>query len=179
MFKKVLLVAGLITLVAGVGLAGTAYAQSENPTPPQEGRGPWGNHGPGSRLGALLMNHEEMKATMAEFFGMSVEDLDAALADGKTPATLADELGLDLEDLKAAMNVARQEAIAQAVADGEITQEQADAMLEHTGPGGPGFGPRGDGTGPLGDGTHPCDGDGGPARGNFQGRRGSRGSSGQ
>ena len=44
-------------------------------------------------------------------------------------AILADVLGISEEELQAAITSVREAAIAQAVTDGKITQEQADAML--------------------------------------------------
>jgi Spy/CpxP family protein refolding chaperone len=72
---------------------------------------------------------------------------------------LAKNLGLDSSTVKAAleqtqkdMQAARISEIQQAVADGKLTQEQADAMIQRIqqgGPGGPGFGMGGPG-GPEG-----------------------------
>jgi hypothetical protein len=57
---------------------------------------------------------------------------------------LADALGIDVEDLEAAQDAAREAAIEQALAEGRITEEQAEMMLEgsfgHRGPGRHGFG---------------------------------------
>jgi polyhydroxyalkanoate synthesis regulator phasin len=44
--------------------------------------------------------------------------------------TLAEVLGIDVDVLEAAYEAAQQKAIEQAIADGKITQEQADAMQE-------------------------------------------------
>jgi len=51
------------------------------------------------------------------------------LKSGKTLAALAEEKGLDRADLVAELESAHQAGLAQAVADGVLTQEQADAML--------------------------------------------------
>ncbi len=47
-------------------------------------------------------------------------------------ALLADALGISVEDLEAAQSTARDTALAQAVEEGKITQEQADRMQAHT-----------------------------------------------
>ncbi|MBN2043843.1 MAG: hypothetical protein JW757_02385 [Anaerolineales bacterium] len=55
--------------------------------------------------------------------------------------TLAEVLGIDVETLAAAYEAAHEKAIQQAIADGKITQEQADAMAEREAQfGKPGFG---------------------------------------
>ncbi len=46
---------------------------------------------------------------------------------------LADALGISVEDLQAAQETAAQAALDQAIADGLITQEQADQMAQHGG----------------------------------------------
>jgi hypothetical protein len=60
-----------------------------------------------------------------------VAELEAARAEGKTLYELAEELDVDLAEVRAAMQTAHAEALAQAVADGLITEEQAQAMLAH------------------------------------------------
>jgi hypothetical protein len=60
-------------------------------------------------------------------------------------AILAEVLGITQEELQAAVKTARDAAIAQALADGTITQEQADAMKAEEGGRGLGWGPLGKG----------------------------------
>lgn len=55
--------------------------------------------------------------------GINREEIEEALADGKTPIELAEELGLDIESLML-------ERIQQLVSEGKITQEQADQRIE-------------------------------------------------
>lgn len=62
-----------------------------------------GNH---AEMGA---HHAEMQAAVAAKLGISVEDLQAALAEGKTPADLAAEQGLNLDELHAALHAERGE----------------------------------------------------------------------
>ena len=87
-----------------------------------------------------LRNYLDREALMAEALGITVEELQAARAEGKPLGVLIYELQLDRATVRTAMRTAYEEAIAQAVTDGVITQEQADQMLE-----GPGFGPGGPG----------------------------------
>ena len=78
--------------------------------------GPGGHHGRGPDL-----------ATAAEALGMSEEDLRTGLeAEGATLAQVAEDRGVSVVTLVHALVTAKQEQIAQAVAEGKITQEQAD-----------------------------------------------------
>jgi competence protein ComGC len=75
--------------------------------------------------------HTYLQTALADAFGLSVEALDALEADGKTLKDLAIEQDLTVADFQAKMESAHQAALDQAVADGIITQEQADAMKDH------------------------------------------------
>jgi hypothetical protein len=149
MKKKILIVIGSLLAVAvlltGVRVT-TAYAQDGTPpTPPwgQPGdeRGP-GHGGPG--LG------ETGLAAAAEALGMTTDEVSAALAEGKTLEDLATTAGMDIEDVRAAIQAAHavdmRAKIEAGVADGSITQDKADWLLEGldkgylNGPGGFGFG---------------------------------------
>jgi hypothetical protein len=66
---------------------------------------------------------------LAEQLGLNSDELTAEVNSGKTIAQIADEKGVDRTDLIAALESAHQDALAQAVADGYLTQEQADASL--------------------------------------------------
>jgi len=110
----------MLALVIVAGAATTVFAQAE--TPPQLPDRPAGM-GTGGRMG----NGQE---DIADFLGMTVEELQAAREEGKTVADLLEEKGLTEEDLQAALQTAREEALAQAVADGKMTQEQADELLQ-------------------------------------------------
>ncbi len=102
-----------------------------------------------------IFNTDMMKTAVADALGLTVEELDAAQADGKRLPEIAAEQGVELSAVQEAVQAAHEAAIAQAVADGLITQAQADQLLARGfgGPGGPrggngGFGgPRGHGGG--------------------------------
>jgi hypothetical protein len=76
------------------------------------------------------------------------EDLDSRLAAGETHYTIALELGLTVNEFTALMAEVRADAIAAAVADGALTQAQADWMVQRTPGRGPGRG-MGNGTCPM------------------------------
>lgn len=111
---RIVLVVGLVALLALAAGAAAVSAQ-----------------GPGGGKGLAGGGGQE---AIAEKLGMTVDELQAALKDGKSIADLAEEQGVALKDLKAASDAARQAAmrtaIEQAVTDGKITREQADWMLE-------------------------------------------------
>ncbi|GAB4580378.1 MAG: hypothetical protein Fur0022_31180 [Anaerolineales bacterium] len=95
---------------------------------------------------------EYIDAATADLLGVTVEELQAAREEG-TVADLLAAAGLTREDLKTALEEATPGIIEQALAEGLITQEQADYLLEnglpfrHHGGGHGGHGPHGDGFG--------------------------------
>jgi hypothetical protein len=78
---------------------------------------------------------DEMHAAIAEALGLSVEEFDAALDSGQTVWQIAEAQGVSVETLQDAMQAAHADVLAQAVADGTLTQEQADAILSNIGTG--------------------------------------------
>jgi hypothetical protein len=88
-----------------------------------------------------LRGYIDQDALTAKALGITVEELQAARDEGKSPRDLMDELGISQEDFQTAMKSAYEAAIQQAVDNGVITQEQADLILDgemNFGPGGPG-----------------------------------------
>jgi hypothetical protein len=81
-----------------------------------------GGHGPGMGMGAS-------RDAMASFLGIDEATLDAGLQDGKSLATIAQEAGKSRDELKAFVTDQATQHINQEVADGRITQEQADQKL--------------------------------------------------
>jgi hypothetical protein len=76
-----------------------------------------------------LRNAIDRQALLAEALGMTVDELEAALAGGQSLRDLMSEQGIDASTLQANVQAAYEAAVAQAVADGIITQAQADAIL--------------------------------------------------
>lgn len=68
-------------------------------------------------------------ALLAEGLGMTVEALTAALEGGQSLSDLMTAAGIDADTLQTNIQAAYEAAIARAVADGVITQAQADAVL--------------------------------------------------
>ncbi len=86
-----------------------------------------------------LREYMDQDTVLADLLGISAEELAAAKEDGSV-RDLIEASGLSQEDIQAAMQDAHEAAVAQAVADGVITQEQADQLQELPGLGGPGGG---------------------------------------
>ncbi len=101
-----------------------------------------------------LKNAIDRQEIMATALGMTVDELEAAHADGQSLVDLMVAKGIDSATLRANVQAAYEAAVQQAVADGVITQAQADAFLaqggfnlfgrggggRHGGHGGRGFG---------------------------------------
>lgn len=158
--KYLLVIGGLLAALLVVGVIGATSAFAQGPDNPgfsmmNHGRGP----GEGRGLGDA-----ELEAA-AGVLGMTTDEVQSALQDGQTLQDLADASGVDIEDVHAAIQAVHEtemrERIAQEVADGTMTQEKADWLLEGLdkgfmgggGPGGFGLGgPRGPkgGHGPQG-----------------------------
>jgi len=98
------------------------------------------------QAGMALRDYVDKDAIMAEALGISVDELNAARDEGTSLRDLFQEQGLDRQTLRENLKNAMDDALNQAVADGVITQEQADLLREKTqnfgerGFGGPGFG---------------------------------------
>jgi hypothetical protein len=142
------MIAILVVVVLALGVTGVVLAQGPKPgaTPqPGQGYGMMGSGGMMGRGGMMGANrngtqvagmgqmHEYMQAALAEKLGVSVEDLNAAYSDGKTFWQIADEKGFTAEEAQQMMLDARTAALDAMVADGTITQEQADWMKNRSG----------------------------------------------
>jgi hypothetical protein len=106
--------------------------------------------------GAGLL-HEYTEQALADELGVSLADVEAAFDAGTTLCQFALDNGIAAEDLPAFLKDVRSAAIAAALADGVITQVQADRMLLF-----PGRGLGHGGMGRGGFGTGLCDGTGIP-----------------
>ena len=156
--KYMIVIGGLLAALLVVGVVGATSVFAQGPDNPGfgmmgGGRGPGGGHGFG-------LGDAELQAA-AKVLGMTTDEVQSALQDGKTLQNLADEAGVDIADVQAAIQAVHvtemRDRIAQAVADGTMTQAQADWMLEgidkgYMGGGQDGFGrgaggPRGGGFG--------------------------------
>ncbi len=87
--------------------------------------------------------HEEMTTALAKELGLTVEELETLLDEGKTLAQIASDQGMTVVEFREMMVKARSAAIDLAVEDGNLTQEQADWMKSHDGMRRSGRGPAG------------------------------------
>ncbi len=113
----------VVALVAALGVS-AVFAQSD------------GGERPDSEVKDAI--HEAVHTAIADALNMSVEDLEAAKEDGQRLPEIAEAQGVEIETVKAAAEAAKEEAVNQAVADGTLTQEQADHILSGEGRGGRG-----------------------------------------
>jgi hypothetical protein len=116
--------------------------------------------------GQALRDYIDQGTILADILGISADELEAAKADG-TVRDLIDASGLTQEEIMTAMQTAHETAVAQAVADGVITQEQADQLQAL--PGNSNLGGPCEGQGHGGRGGHGPGGFGGQRGGGFPG----------
>jgi len=93
----------------------------------------WGHKGHGGRGMVSWMGGPENSLinVAAEQLNLEVDDLLAELQDGKSIAEVAESQGVDPQTIADAYIAVRTERLDEAVAEGRITQEQADEMLAH------------------------------------------------
>jgi hypothetical protein len=139
-FFKILVVAVVAVLTLGAIGLGVAYAQNPFPNRPFTSGGMmggyWSQQGGSNWMSAV---HNWMTSTgsmhtllwdaTANALGLTSDELSAELDSGKTLAELAEERGLDRAAFIAALENAHQAGLSQSVADGILTQEQANDML--------------------------------------------------
>ena len=95
-------------------------------------------------------DRDALHEALAGALGLSVEEFEAAILSGERLSTLAENADVTLEELGDIMRTFREDALARAVAEGVITQEQADQMLERMELRGGKFGGKFKGPGGLG-----------------------------
>ena len=94
-----------------------------------------------SDRGSRLLNHEEcapgtpmvrgpLHDTISDLLGLTPEEMHAELQAGKSLVEIAAERGISEEELTDALLEANAERLREAVATEQITQEQADLMME-------------------------------------------------
>ena len=115
---------GTVAEVAQNRISVMAQTQNEN-----NGNGPQNGDAFRHREQYRFLEREEMKAVVAEVLGMTVEELDAAHGAGMNLAEIAEQQGVSLDEVEAAIYAAKVAAIDEALAAGEITTDQADAII--------------------------------------------------
>ncbi len=140
-WKVVLTVGSIVAALVVAAIAMNGYVLAQQPPPPQSGENNFSGPNKGGRGGGRMgkgpgqLNwmepyQDQIQEAVAEALGISVEELEAAREERKPLHELAEELGVELADVQAALEVARLEAIEQAVADGAISEEMAEQIIE-------------------------------------------------
>jgi len=151
--KKALLVVAVLALAVVIFGAGFAFAQFQ-PVSAQSlpsymmGRG-GGMHGHGG-YGPL---RDYVEQALAEKLGLTEAQIEEQRAAGKSMYQIVLDAGTAEADVPALLETVHKAAFDKAVADGALTQEQADAMLAR-------MQERGWGAGCPNDGVRPMDGSG-------------------
>jgi len=119
----VLAVVGILALAIG----GTVLADDGNDTTPDtcqpgENPGQWGRY-PGGFLGSCMDD-------ISELLGLTAEEIRELRVEGQSLADIAASQGVSEAELVAVITTSMTENLAAKVAEGVITQEKADAILE-------------------------------------------------
>lgn len=110
MSKRNYIVAGV--LVASIAMSGTAYAADTFT------KGEAGSRIRGSR-----------GAVEAQLLGITQEEFQARIENGEKPREMLDAAGVTREDMQTALRAQTKIRLAQAVANGKLTQAEADSRL--------------------------------------------------
>ena len=157
--KKVLLVVGIASIaVLAFGVVGYAYAQTQTPPAPQYpyGHGMMGDYegyGRGQGRGMHALNgvegmggyghgmmglngeygpmHESMVAALVKALELPSEEIEARHDAGETMWEIAEAEGLSAEEIQELMFSAHDIGLEDAVANGWMTEEQAEWMDGH------------------------------------------------
>lgn len=157
--KKTLLILSIIGVTVLVfGAAGFAYAQNQTPPVPEYpyGQGMMGgfgrgmhalngvdrdgdpdSYGPGYGHGMMGWNgeygpmHESMVAALAETLELPVDEIEARHESGETLWEIAETEGLTADEIRELMSSAHDIALEDAVANGWMSEEQAEWMDDH------------------------------------------------
>ena len=113
--KKTILITSIIVAALAVLGVGVAFAQGTQP--------PFA----GGMMGGM---HEYVEQALAAKLGLTEEQVEEQFAAGKTMVQIALDNGVKQGDVATVLNDVHQEAFANAVKAGVMTQEQADWMLQ-------------------------------------------------
>ena len=150
---KIAAITGVVVLALAALGAGFVFAQTATPPAPGYGwGGMMGGYG-GGMMGNFAQNgdgygwmqnmHQWMTTNggmhtivwngLGEALGLTPDELNAELASGKTLTQIAEAQDVSQEQLTAALETSVKAGLDKAVADGGLTQAQADWMLSHMG----------------------------------------------
>ncbi|MEA4906205.1 MAG: hypothetical protein VB089_01220 [Anaerolineaceae bacterium] len=127
--KKTFVILAAVLVVA-LGTTGFVSAQAPDPQDPTPGFG-WMQGMMGAGYAGMDEMHDELVQALADQLGIPVADLEQELAGGTTLWQIAENEGWTLEQFQDWMIEAHNTALDQLVADGVLTQTQADWMNSH------------------------------------------------
>jgi hypothetical protein len=119
--KKTILIVGLVVLALGVLGVGAVFAQGVTPPVQRGGMMQNGGYGP---------MHDYVEEALADKLGTTEDAVEDALASGKTMYQIALDNGVKEANVAALLTEVHTAAFDKAVADGVLTREQADFMLQ-------------------------------------------------
>lgn len=130
MKKIVILLAAVAVMALAFSPVSTVFANSGNGFG-GNGAGMMGQTNSNTPLNGAL--HDYMIAAYAEALHLSADEIETRLTDGETLSAIALSTGLTVDEFQSLISDARSSALASAVADGVITQDQADWMSSRMG----------------------------------------------
>jgi predicted transcriptional regulator len=107
-------------VLGGPGIGGPGFGHGRG--------GPGFGHG---AFGKILGLRGEVMPDLAKALGISDEQLRTQLRAGKSIADIAKAQGKSLDDVRASLKADAKTALDKAVKDGDLTQKQADDLLDH------------------------------------------------
>ena len=131
--KKILVIVSAVMVALVIFGAGFVFAQSNV----AQAAGLPAGYGPGNMTGGRggMMGggqmHEYVEQALADKLGMTKADVETALDGGKSMYQLAIDKGVKEADVTALLTEVHKTAFGKAVADGIMTQAQADLMLQN------------------------------------------------
>jgi hypothetical protein len=128
--KKILIVVSVVLVALVIFGAGFVFSQYQSVSAAglPQGFGPGGMMGGRGGYGPM---HEYVEQALADKLGMTKADLETQLSSGKSMYQIALDKGTAAADIPALLTEVHKTAFAKAVADGVLTQAQADAMLQN------------------------------------------------
>jgi len=141
--KKWLLGTGIAVVAIGLVGAGAAFAAFRAPDrtaagsdvyrypSPMGGRFQAPGQGGRAAFGDTGELHTYMLQAIADGLDLTLDDLESKLSEGQNLLEVAKEQGIAEDALPAVLEEARTKSLQAAVADGVLTQEQADWMAQH------------------------------------------------
>ncbi len=132
--KKILGIVSAVVIAVVIFAAGFVFAQSNV----AQAAGLPAGYGPGHMNAGMMggrgnmgQMHEYVEQALADKLGIAKSEVETAIDGGKTMAQFAIDKGIKAADVTALLAEVHKTAFAKAVADGIMTQTQADLMLQN------------------------------------------------